>query len=63
MSGTLAAVRLATDEAAIKKAKKEAAVYKALQHLQSLCVPRLLAQGYTLGGRAYFVATEFMEVR
>ena len=55
-------MRLATEKAAIQKAKEEAAVYTKLQHLQGLCVPRLLAHGHTLGGAAYFVATEFVEV-
>lgn len=61
--GKVAAVRLATNNAAIQDAILEAAVYERLQHLQGQCVPCLLAYGFTLEGNAYFVATEFIEVR
>ena len=63
VAGRAAAVRLATSPAAIEDAKREAAVYERLEHLQGHCVPRLLAHGPTLKGGAYFVATEFMKVR
>ena len=33
-----------------------------MSSLQVVHVPRLKAHGYTLGGRAYFVATEFLHV-
>lgn len=56
-------MRLATTEADIKKASVEVGVYKRLAHLQGKYVPRLLAHGSTLGGAAYFVGTEFMEVQ
>ena len=63
VAGRAAAVRLATSPAAIEDAKREAAVYERLEHLQGLCVPRLLAHGPTLKGGAYFVATEYMKVK
>lgn len=34
----------------------EARVYRCLRQLQGTCVPRLLGQGYTDGGREYFMA-------
>ena len=56
-------MRLAVSPAAIEDAKREAAVYEQLEHLQGRCVPRLLAHGPTLKGGAYFVATEFVKVK
>ena len=61
--GRAAAVRLAVDAAAQQAAQLEAEAYERLQPLQEVIVPRLLAHGYTLGGDAYFVATEFIEVQ
>ena len=62
-SGQVAAVRLAADDGAMQSAKQEVAAYQRLKHLQGMCVPQLLAHGYTLGGSAYFVATKFIEVQ
>ncbi|KAK9916980.1 hypothetical protein WJX75_009469 [Coccomyxa subellipsoidea] len=59
--GRAAAVRLAIGAAAQQAAQLEAEAYERLQPLQAMVVPRLLAHGYTLGGDAYFVATEFIE--
>jgi hypothetical protein len=61
--GRAAAVRLAIGAAAQQAAQLEAEAYERLQPLQAVVVPRLLAHGYTLGGDAYFVATEFIEVQ
>ena len=61
--GTGAAVRLANRPLAIRDAVLEARVYEILKHLQGQCVPRLIAHGSSANGEAYFVATEFMEVR
>ncbi len=61
--GRAAAVRLAVGAAAQQAAQLEAAAYHRLQPLQGVVVPRLLAHGYTLGGDAYFVAAEFIEVQ
>ena len=63
ISGQVAAVRLATDDHAMWNAKQEVAAYQQMEHLQGVCVPQLLAHGYTLGGSAYFVATKFIEVQ
>ena len=62
-SGHVAAVRLALDGHKMRAAKQEVAAYQTMKHLQGVCVPRLLAHGYTLGGSAYSVATEFIEVQ
>ena len=62
VSRTVAAMRLAETPAAIEQAKQEAAVYVRLEHLQGQCIPRLLAHGPTLEGRAYYVATEYILV-
>lgn len=62
-SGQVAAVRLANDDGTMRSAKQEVAAYQRLKHLQGVCVPQLLAHGYTLGGSAYFVATKFIEVQ
>ncbi len=40
---------------------KETAAYERLLPLQGVCVPRLLAAGFT-DEPAYFVATEYIEV-
>lgn len=61
--GRAAAVRLAVGVAAQQAAQLEAEAYERLQPLQEVVVPRLLAHGYTLCGDAYFVATEYIEVR
>ena len=55
-------MRLATSQAAIERAVKEAKVYEQLKHLQGRSVPRLLEHGCILEGEAYSVATEFVEV-
>ena len=46
----------------MREAALEARVYERLKHLQGQCVPRLIAHGSLLDNKAYFVATEFMEV-
>ena len=49
----------AADQAA---AQREVAAYTRMSSLQGVHVPRLKAHGYTLAGRVYFVATEFLDV-
>ena len=61
--GRVVAVRLAVGAAAEQAAQLEAQAYGRLQLLQGVLVPRLMAHGYTLGGGAYFTATEYMEVQ
>ncbi len=61
--GCAVAVRLGVGAAAQQAAKMEAGAYERLQPLQGVIVPRLLAHGYTLGGDAYFTATEIIEVQ
>lgn len=60
--GTVAAIRLANRPVAMRDAASEARVYERLQRLQGECVPRLIAHGPLSDTKAYFVATEFMEV-
>ena len=62
VAGQIAAVRLAFNAKDQKAAQLEAAVYQRLEFLQGRHVPRLIAQGYTCAGSAYFVATEYVRV-
>ena len=60
--GQPVAVKLLTSPASHLEGGREVAVYVEMTGLQGVHVPRLRAHGYTLGGKAYFVATDFLEV-
>jgi len=60
--GQPVAVRAAQSQDGQAAAQQEVAAYQKMLDLQGTYVPRLKAHGYTLGGRIYFVATEFIHV-
>ena len=63
LDGVPVAVRLVPAPEEQPLALREIAVYEHLSSTQGQCIPRLVAHGLTQDGKAYYIATEYVEVR